>query len=138
MLARKYYENCCNIFEVSARLRRADIVPHEVFGSWVAWYFDTVCEWGFRATWNDLRDNYTSEMRTIFDPFVERLIKLWDVPAAEALENNGRFEIDESDLEKLRRDFYRHVGKYFGCRVILKWLDEVGDDLKPPHPFAYR
>lgn len=138
MLARKYYENTCNIFEVAARLRRADIVPHEVFGSWVAWYFDTLCEWGFRAAWGDLRDNYTSEMRSVFDDFVTRLIKQWDIPAARAANGGEALLPSDSDVEALRRDFYRHVGTYFHCKAILNWLDDCGPVRLPAHPLAYQ
>src|SRR5690606_27046542 len=39
MIARKYYEMNCNLFEIAARLRKLDLIDADVFGSWVAWYF---------------------------------------------------------------------------------------------------
>ncbi len=131
LVARKYYENTCNLFEVSARLRNQDIVDHTVFGSWVAWYFDTLLEWGFRAVWADLRDNYTPDLRDIFDPFVERLVKDWDIP-------HGQGKAIPRDVEKLREEFYEHVGNLFDCDEVRGWIAEARRTApEHVHPLAF-
>jgi hypothetical protein len=131
LVARKYYENTCNLFEVSARLRNQGIVDHTVFGSWVAWYFDTLLEWGFRAVWADLRDNYTPDLRDIFDTFVERLVKEWDLPHADD-------KAVPRDIEKLREDFYGHVGDLFNCDEVRGWIEEARRTApESRHPLAY-
>ncbi len=117
------------MFEVACRLRHRKIMPPEVFGSWVAWYFDTLIEWGFRAAWADLRDNYVKELRAIFDPFMDDLIARWD--------QSGQ-EPSDDDVQDLRRQFYRHLGKLYRCPLILKWLDDC--EKRSPsviHPHAY-
>ncbi len=137
LIARKYYEICCNLFEIAARLKRRDHVEEEVFGSWVAWYFDTLCEWGFRALWADLRDNYTVQMRAdIFDPFVAELIVAWDIPhgAAPAADLCMPPEV----IEGLRTRFYEHVGQVFDCHTVSTWLSDARDTAIPRHPMAFR
>ena len=153
LVARKYYEITCNLFEVSSRLRRREIVDHEVFGSWVAWFFDTATEWGFRAAWHDLRDNYTSDLRLVFDNVVDRLIAEWDTPhaagafrdfdVAEIAEGvrceRPDLEVSETRLEALRREFYKDMGRTFNCEVVECWLDNIGSlDDRPEHPLAFR
>jgi hypothetical protein len=131
-IARKYYETTCNMFEVACRLRYRKIMPEEVFGSWVAWYFDTLTEWGFRAAWGDLRDNYIKELRTIFDPFMDELVGRWDQSAQQA-------EPSDEELKELRRRFYRHLGTLYRCRLILNWLEESersAPALNHPHAYA--
>lgn len=140
LAGRKYYELTCNLFEVSARLRRKDIVDHTVFGSWVAWFFDVLTEWGFRAAWDDLRDNYTPDLRMVFDAFVARLVNEWDLPHAQgrlSLPHDG-LTVGDAPLEKLREDFYRHVGEKFECSEILEWLAVAERDRPPAHPLAFR
>ncbi len=143
MIARKYYEMNCNLFEIAGRLRHKDLIDHEVFGSWVAWYFDTCTEWGFRALWADLRDNYTADLRNIFDELCGDLIVDWDIPHF-----NGTFEkgvisdnlpdVEPEELERRRRQFYQQVGTLFECDDIKSWLDMAdASQLPAAHPLAY-
>ncbi len=132
MIARKYYEMNCNLFEIAARLRKHKLIDPDVFGSWVAWYFDTCTEWGFRALWADLRDNYTADLRAIFDPLCGDLIAAWDIPHAAgelgALAAVSCLpDIQPTELEARRHQFYAGVAdlKDFHCATIREWLTEV-------------
>ncbi|MCW3835173.1 hypothetical protein ACFQ1E_01040 [Sphingomonas canadensis] len=130
LIARKYYEITCNLFEVASRLRKQGFADPEVFGSWVAWYFDTLIEWGFRAAWHGLRDNYTRDLRRIFDPFVSRLLEQWDTPH-HACEDRPYFgpatdsgrEVDPGTIDALKADFYRHVADLFGTMGVKEATD---------------
>ena len=145
LVARKFYENSCNLFEVAARLRRKDIVDHTVFGSWVAWFFDTVTEWGFRATWGDLRDNYTPDLRMIFDEACDQLIREWDIPHAQGQftdyepSNDGSesYTVSTERLEAFRVAFYEDMAEKFDCDEIRGWLEEVRRIRIADHPYAY-
>ncbi|MBR0553283.1 hypothetical protein [Stakelama marina] len=145
LTARKYYENCCNLFEISARLRQKDIVDPEVFASWVAWYFDTLLEWGFRALWHDLRDNYTPQLRMVFDKFVNELIRDWDAPH-DSRRGAGQNESEEAvrmvadqTIEALRSRFYAELGSKFVCPTITNWLARVEEGRGDrAHPLAFR
>lgn len=138
LVARKYYENCCNLFEVAARLRAADVIDPPVFCSWLAWYFDTLTEWGFRALWADLRDNYTPDLRAFFDPFVERLIASWDIPHEKAAAGDAARGVPPAELDRVRAAFYRHVGDLLDCDIVRAWLETV-ETGRPAsvHPLAY-
>ncbi len=137
LIARKYYEICCNLFEIAARLKRHGYVPDEVFGSWVAWYFDTLCEWGFRALWADLRDNYTVHLReSIFDPFVHDLIRDWDMPHAASPRPD--LCMPPETVEALRTKFYAHIGEVFECDTVTNWLSEVRAAPILRHPLAFK
>ena len=136
--ARKYYETTCNMFEVACRLRHRKIMPPEVFGSWVAWYFDTLCEWGFRAAWADLRDNYIDDLRAIFDPFMDELVQRWDQSADSTLSSHNASAVSEAEVKELRGRFYRHLAKLYKCPLILNWLRECETSAPEiAHPFAY-
>lgn len=143
MIARKYYEMNCNLFEIAARLRKLDLIEPEVFGSWVAWYFDTCTEWGFRALWAHLRDNYTSDLRAIFDPLCGTLIERWDIPHAEGrlkgeTDEDGLPDVTSEELEARRAEFYAQIGVKFDCATIAAWMTEVSrSPLPAPHPLSY-
>ncbi len=142
LIARKYYEICCNLFEIAARLRRIEYLEPEVFGSWVAWYFDTLCEWGFRALWADLRDNYTVHLRDeTFDTFVAELILEWDTP--QSLSPSTDLCQSAEVIERLRIRFYEYVGNFCGkgdegCDIVKNWLENASKTAIPPHPNAFR
>lgn len=138
LIARKYYEICCNLFEIAARLKRHSYVEDEVFGSWVAWYFDTLCEWGFRALWADLRDNYTIHLRAdVFDPFVDELIRTWDIPHASKPATDD-LSMPPETVEALRASFYEHVGRVFDCHAVSRWVTDTRRTPMPDHPQSFR
>ncbi|MDV3455827.1 hypothetical protein RZN05_02435 [Sphingomonas sp. HF-S4] len=143
MIARKYYEMNCNLFEIAARLRKYRLIDDDVFGSWVAWYFDTCTEWGFRALWNDLRDNYTADLRAIFDPLCGRLLLAWDIPHASPDANDpfttyGLPDVPPAELEARRSEFYVEIANLFDCPTIGGWMAKVAaTGLPAEHPLAY-
>lgn len=138
LCARKYYEMCCNLFEVAIRLRgkNCDYIENDVFGSWVAWFFDTTREWGFRAIWAELRDNYTHSLRAdVFDPYVFELITAWDQPQAVA--PRAELTMPNDIVEPIRTRFYADIGTKFACTDAAQWL-EVSRSAPPPlHPRAF-
>jgi hypothetical protein len=120
-VARKYYEQTLNLFEMAARFRADGIMDERVFGSWVIWYFDTVQEWAFRWMWPELRKNYTGELRDVFN-----------FPVA-------HFDWTGGELEKLQREFFAHVARKYRCKIIRDWLDDVtGADLRNEKAIASR
>lgn len=131
MLARKYYEMTCNLFEISIRFHRTGIITPDIFASWTAWYFDQLTEWGFRALWNELRPNYTSELRVLFDPYVSKLTQEWDIAALDGT------TVSEEAIEAVRCDFYQFVGVRFDSAAVKNWLRTVGPELEPRHPYAF-
>lgn len=140
LCARKYYEMSCNLFEIAIRLREknAGYVEDEVFGSWVAWFFDVLCEWGFRAAWADLRDNYTPTLRQdVFDPFVAELILTWDQPHAGGAGSDQNLRQPDEIVDAMRTRFYAALGDRFGCDSAKCWLDMRQANPLPVHPRAY-
>ena len=155
LTARKYYESTCNLFEIAVRLRKKynsdiklgeqnsnkyiitrDYIEDDVFGSWIAWFFDTACEWGFRAVWHDLRDNYAPQLRCdVFDPLVRELIAAWDAEHAAAPRAN--LTIPEEELAPIRDRFYQAVGKNFGCESALCWVNDIRAEPFPQPPRAF-
>jgi hypothetical protein len=138
LCARKYYEMSCNLFEIAIRLREknANYVEDDVLGSWVAWFFDVTCEWGFRAVWADLRDNYTHTLRAdVFDPYVSEWIETWD--QAHAAEPIAELRIPDDVLESMRARFYSSLGERFGCDAARHWLDQSRALPFPVHPRAF-
>ena len=138
LCARKYYEMTCNLFEIAIRLREknCDYIEDEVFGTWITWFFDVCCEWGFRAVWADLRDNYTNTLRSeVFDPLVEELIRLWDEPHAA----NPQLELRQSELvlKPMREHFYSKMCGRFGCVASKIWPKPSLEEPNLKHPRAY-
>jgi hypothetical protein len=138
LCARKYYEMSCNLFEIAIRLREknSSYIEDDVFGSWIAWFFDVTCEWGFRAVWADLRDNYTHALRQdVFDPYVAELIEAWDRPQAEA--PREALSVPDDVVNALRLRFYADLGERFGCDAAKEWMSLSRAAPFPVHPRAY-
>jgi ribosomal protein S18 acetylase RimI-like enzyme len=83
-------------------------VSPEVFASWVTWFHEILQDWYFRSIWRDeLRANYTRDVRNIFDAGVEIYER-------------------ESDPAMRERAFFGAVAYLFGgCRVVGEWLDHL-------------
>jgi ribosomal protein S18 acetylase RimI-like enzyme len=103
-----FYFQCLNLFEVCSNFRRHAIVSPEVFASWVTWFHEILQDWYFRSIWRDeLRANYTRDVRNIFDAGVEIYER-------------------ESDPAMRERAFFSAVAYLFGgCRVVGEWLDHL-------------
>lgn len=105
-----YYQSL-NLFEVCARFRRNDIIPAEVFASWVAWFHELVDDWYFRDRWRpELRANYTQDIREIFDVGCE----IWDAALP---------------VREKRRAFYDAVADIMlDCQSIRNWLQGLEEE----------
>lgn len=120
------YFQTLNLFEVCARFRRQEIIEHEVFASWVAWFYDTLDDWYFRAMWEDFRCNYTNDVRDIFDLGI-RLFEGHDAPLADKSAEETR------DFE--RKDaFYKAVAAQMQCTEIETWLGRTKAVATAPAP----
>lgn len=66
--ADQYFYQCLNLFEVCSRFWHNGVIETSVYVSWVAWFFETLEFSYFRRKWGlEYRDNYTKEIRDIFD-----------------------------------------------------------------------
>jgi hypothetical protein len=95
-----------NLFEMAARLRRAKFFEDEIFGSWVIWYYEMLGSWYFRRKWPEIRPNYTSEMRLVFDEPIRK------------------FDPNASDAER-KQQFFAHVARVLKCPLVRDWLVEA-------------
>ncbi len=91
-----------NLFELAISFRGNKTMPHDVFGSWVDWYYKLAKAPGFLILWPDIRVNYVEQLRKILDYAV--------------LENPGGN----------KREFFIFVSTLLGnCPVIRNWpIDE--------------
>jgi hypothetical protein len=105
-VADNHINQTLNLFEMAARLRRAKFFEDEIFGSWVIWYYEMLGSWYFRHKWPEIRPNYTSEMRLVFD---------------EPIRN---FDPNASDAER-KQQFFAHVAKVLKCPIVRSWLVEA-------------
>lgn len=93
-----------NLFEMSVRFRKEKIMPPEIFGSWVIWYFDLCNRDNFIPIWKEVRLNYTCDLRRIMDKGIE---------------------IVEGDLkeEDQRKRFFEFVAEELNnCKYVKEWL----------------
>ncbi len=105
-VARKYYEQTLNLFEMATRFRNKKIIEPLVYGSWVIWFYDTLCEWSFREHWADLKQNYTPDLRRVFNLFVA--------------------EFDESEeIDARKARYFQYIAEVTKCPVVGKWLETV-------------
>lgn len=109
MTAYNLYFQTLNLMEVCTRFRRQDIIEHQVFASWVAWFYDTLDDWYFRDQWDDFRDNYTDDVRDIFD-----------IGVAIFTRN------DDKGVDDARKAcFYKAVAQIMDCEEIAGWLTKT-------------
>ncbi|MDG2532423.1 hypothetical protein P6144_02090 [Sphingomonas sp. HITSZ_GF] len=126
-IAYNLYFQTLNLFEVCARFRRQSIIEHQVFASWVAWFYDTLDDWYFREMWYDLRSNYTDDVRDIFD--------LGTAIFARHGEEAPAGDDAEAVLDAARKaEFYAAVAAQMQCREIAGWLDKTEKRAIAPPP----
>ncbi len=113
------YFQSLNLFEVAANFRKQGIVDHTVFASWVAWFYELNSDWYFREIWDDIRANYTPDVRSIFDAGM----LVFDAP-------------DLSDEERLRAFYFGVSNALGGCAVVETWLETSKDRSKERDWFA--
>jgi GNAT superfamily N-acetyltransferase len=113
--ADQHFYQCLNLFEIASRFRKEGVIVPEIYASWVAWFFETLEFPYFREQWTEAyRDNYTLEVREIFDAGLALGWRAGENPNV------------------LREAFYAKVGDIIGCDEIRNWRVEV------PHPVESR
>lgn len=126
-VAANLYFQTLNLFEVCTRFRKNGVIEHEVFASWVAWFYDTLDDWYFRDQWRGgMRENYTPDLRAIFDEGVAIFDRLG--------------ESDEPAIDRRRRRaFYAAVGDQLDCDDVRAWLGAAEEVKEPAGPgrFAF-
>src|SRR5690606_34893413 len=60
-----------NLFEMALRLRKEDIVPHEVFGSWVVWFLNLAGAPAFSRLWEEVRCDYVHGLVEVMEKALE-------------------------------------------------------------------
>lgn len=116
------YFQTLNLFEVCTRFRNDGVIEEEVFATWVAWFYDTLDDWYFRAQWREgVRENYTHDLQAIFDRGVA------------IFERFGESDAPAVDRQR-RRAFYRAVGDQLDCDAVRTWLGAEGDAPAPAEP----
>ncbi len=106
-IAEQLYFQSLNLFEVAANFRKQGIAAPEVFASWVAWFDELVCDWYFREFWDDIRNNYTPDVRAIFD--IGLIV----------------FKHPDFTEEERVKAFYMGVSHALGgCKVVETWLEQ--------------
>lgn len=105
------YFQSLNLFEVCAHMYRHDLFPRDVFGSWIAWFYEVLDDWYFQEQWPQIRENYTQDVRAIFDIGTDIF----------------RYALDDEDR---LRAFYDGVATAMAPRVaeqieIGDWLDRA-------------
>lgn len=115
---RQYVCQMLNLFEMAFRFRTEQIVPADVFGSWVIWMWELCCEEKFRELWpgpKGLELNYVGDFRKTLSRGLEL--------AAEAKELNDTGD-EKAALEK-RDKFAEFIADQIGgCEELRKWFDE--------------
>lgn len=107
----QYVAQVLNLFEMAVRLRQENVMPAEVFGSWVIW-INSLCESEhFSRIWRDhdpdLRWNYVPLLRKIVDAGLA--IHHGDPPPPAPL------------IESTKK-FFEQVSKELGgCEIVEKW-----------------
>ncbi|VVT17802.1 DUF4760 domain-containing protein [Erythrobacter sp. EC-HK427] len=107
-IARQYYFQCLNLFEVCSNFRRNGVIDEAVYASWVAWFHEVLDQWYFRELWvTEMRENYTPDVRNLFDIGVQ-------------------IYADHKDPDERRRQFY-HAACHLlgGCKAVAGWLDGI-------------
>lgn len=92
-----------NLFEMAIRFYRQKIVPEEVLGSWVMWFYDICSAPGFAVIWEDVKYDYTCDLRQIM------ILGL-------------KLSTDSTEGNSLE-DFFKQVGEIIGSDAIKLWLD---------------
>lgn len=92
-----------NLFEMALQLRKQDVVPHEVFGSWVVWYFNLAGAPGFPRIWEELRCYYVADLAQAMD----RGIEIHKTVYGEAAQREEFFKFFAEKLDS--------------CRAIREW-----------------
>lgn len=84
-----------NLFEMSIRFRKEKIMPPEVFGSWVIWYYDVFSRENFIPIWKEVKLNYTCDLRR----FVDKRLEILDSGETQEKQQEEFFEFVGSEVK---------------------------------------
>ncbi len=99
-----------NLFEMGVYFRKRAIVPADIFGSWVAWFFSVSQAPGFPAIWKAIENDYIGELSQIMRAGF--ILNVWETGAS-AIERRGLFE----GLQQLSRQNRARARKWFRWRA---------------------
>lgn len=99
-----YVYQILNLFEMAVRFRREGIMPRDVFGSWVIWFYDLCSAPNFAKLWPSMRLNYLPELRELLTKGIEIASK--------------------HDPEAARQKFFDFVASRLKDKSIKFWLLE--------------
>lgn len=105
-----------NLFEMAYRFRKEDIVPHDVFGSWVVWYFNLAGAAAFPRVWAQLRCDYTEELVNIMD----KAVAIHSKVIGETAQRKTFFTYFANLLDNCP-----HIIKWHGNQVVEKASNET-------------
>lgn len=116
IVSMNYVCQILNLFEMAIRFRKEKIMPREVFGSWVVWYYNLATAPHFQQFWEDVMWDYTSDLRSILDKGISLV----------------NMNLDEDECLS---DFFLYVGDELNCKYIRQWPENIRNEkmLLQPH-----
>jgi hypothetical protein len=103
-----YVTQVLNLFEIAVRFRRQNVMPPDVFGSWVIWFYDLCSADNFPEVWGDLRFNYLPDLRGIMDTCIS-------IIARQTLKGTP---------DAARAEFFDFMAARFEDEIIKSWLND--------------
>jgi len=97
-----------NLFEIAVRFRKQKIMPPDVFGSWIIWFYDLCTANNFPSIWRDVRLNYLADLREIMDTCILII---------------GQ-QKERGTPEGARQRFFDFMATRFEDEIIRSWLNK--------------
>jgi len=99
-----------NLFELAIKFRKEKVLPADIFGTWVAWFYNLITAPGFPIIWKEVNMDYLKELTNII---------------------NGGLVImkEEKSEEKKSEKFYEFVSYVLKCKIIGNWMKESPNNL---------
>jgi len=101
-----YVTQVLNLFEIAVRFRKQNIMPSDVFGSWVIWFYDLCTADNFPSIWQDVRLNYLADLREIMDKCILLIEQ----------------QKERGTPDDAREQFFDFMATRFKDEVIRSWL----------------
>lgn len=123
---KQYICQMLNLFEMAFRFRKENIVPADVFGSWVIWMWELCCEPRFAKMWYDaggLKYNYIGDFRDAMSKGVDLATQL-----RSTLRDQTTLTPEGQDALRLkaRDDFAECMAEKIGnCKVLADWFNAI-------------
>ena len=101
-----------NLFEMAIRFRKDDIVPAEVFNSWVIWFYNLCNAPHFPELWAALKMDYTDDLGDVMNAGIELALK-------------------EPDEHARKVKFFEHVSTLPKCGSVKDLLARLDRSPEP-------